>query len=340
MKLSVKLPNVTLDFPVYNASGSFEYGDYQWCDVKIEDIPILTLKTSKLMSMQSGEDRKNLINKNILNKNDISSISILNSVALQNPDINGIIKKIRTLRAKWSLPMFVSISATTVEEYVENARILSKEDIQGIEVNLSCPNLKSISKPTNENYKVRDFASDPVAIEDVFVAIKKVTTLPLYAKISPNVSDITVIAKAAERGGADVIVATNSYVGYRLDPITGAPVISKGTGGYSSPALFPLTLKSVFVIAKAVKIPIVAVGGISTTQDVIDALSVGATAVQIATAIGFDPNIFKKIKAELKIKLKELKINDINDLIGRNHKFKIEEMFPVTHSFEPKKWNK
>jgi dihydroorotate dehydrogenase (NAD+) catalytic subunit len=285
------------------------------------------------MSMQSGEKRQNLINKQIICKDNVSSISIINSVALQNPDINGVVKRIQELKSQHNIKMIASISADTIAEYVENARILSKEEIVGIEVNLSCPNIKSDS----DNPHVRNFATDPKAIEEVFAAIKKVTKIPLYAKISPNIDDITKIAIAAEKGGADVIVATNSYVGYRINPDTGAPIISKGTGGYSSPALFPLTLRSVFLISKVVKIPIVAVGGVSTTQDVIDALSVGATAVQIGTVIGFDPNIFNKIKTELPIKLKKMGINDINDLIGRAHKFKVEDIFPVTHSFKPKK---
>ena len=335
MKLSVKLTkDIELDFPIYNASGTFQYGEYQWCDVRVLDLPMLTLKTSKIMSMQTKEDKANLVNVDIPNKSDITTMSIINSVALQNPEIHEVAAEIRRLRKKYpNTKMVASISAYSVEEFVENARILEKEDIAGIEVNLSCPNIKAGS-----NEKIRNFATDPEAIYDVFKAIKKITNLPLFAKISPNIDDITKIAIAAEKGGADVIIATNSYVGYKIDPIEGKPIISKGMGGYSSPLLFPLTLRSVFLISKVVKIPVIAVGGVATAQNVIDALSVGASAVQIGTAIKFDPNIFKRLKKEVAEKLEKLGIDDINKIIGRSHKYKIEELFPITHSFVPKRW--
>ncbi len=304
----IKIPGLEFDKFVYNGSGSFEYGNYQWTDFAkqfyFEGMCAVTLKTSTIKSKISPESRSNLMYDN--------GTQIINSIGLQNPPIEGVIKKIREFNKKIKVPLIASASGDTIDEFIKNVEILSKENIAAIELNLSCPNVDKGGIT---------FGIDEQVVETLVKKCKKVSNKPLYVKLTPNITDISKIAIAAEKGGADAIVAINTLLGFMVNPLTGEPVVARGYGGYSGPGILPISLRAVHQIYKVVKIPIIGVGGISNAQDVIDMMSAGASVCQVVSSAKKDKHFFEKINANVLKLLKKLNIEDINDLIGRSHKY-------------------
>lgn len=315
MKTSVKIPGIELDFPAYNGSGSFEYGEYQWTEMDFKNLPVLVLKTSTIKSKITPEKRQNLMS--------TKGTQVFNSIGLQNPPIEGVVAKIKEFETKYNMPMIASASGDTPEEFAENVKILSEQNVCAVEINLSCPNVDKGGIT---------YGTDPKLVEEVVRKIKAATKKPIHVKLTPNVTNIVAIAKAAERGGADAIIAINTLLGFVCDPNTGKPVISRGYGGYSGPGIFPVALRAVHQIYKSVNIPIIGVGGITTTQDLIDMLSAGATAVQVVSATRENPGIFKQFREELPKRMEEMGVKDVNELIGRSHKFELEDLFPGSYT--------
>ena len=316
MNLKVTIPGVELKTPVYNGSGSFEYGDYQWTEMDFDALPVLVLKTSTIKSKITPEKRQNLMS--------TKGTQVINSIGLQNPPIEGVVKKIAEYKEKYNMPMIASGSGDSVPEFVENIRILAEQPgIHAVEINLSCPNVDKGGIT---------YGTDPKLVEEVIRAIKAEVSKPIHVKLTPNVTDITAIAKAAERGGADAIIAINTLLGFVCDPNTGEPVVARGYGGYSGQGILPVALRAVHQVYKAVSIPIIGVGGVSCTQDVIDMMSAGATAVQIVTATANNKGIFKQITEELPKRLEEMGLTDVNQLIGRSHKFALKDLFPGSYT--------
>lgn len=248
---------------------------------------------------------------------------VFNSIGLQNPPIEGVVAKIKEFKQKYQLPLVASASGDSIAEFIENVKILSEQAVEAVEINLSCPNVDKGGIT---------FGTDPQLVEELIRELKKVSKKPLYVKLTPNVTDIASIAKAAERGGADAIIAINTLLGFVCDPTTGEPVISRGYGGYSGPGIFPVALRAVHQIYKVVKIPIIGVGGITTTQDVVDMLSAGASAVQIVSAMQENPGIFKQLKKELPVRMAEIGVSDVSELTGRSHKFALKDLFPGSYT--------
>ena len=315
MKTSVKIPGIELDFPAYNGSGSFEYGEYQWTEMDFKNLPVLVLKTSTIKSKITPEKRQNLMS--------TKGTQVFNSIGLQNPPIEGVVAKIKEFETKYNMPMIASASGDTPEEFAENVKILSEQNVCAVEINLSCPNVDKGGIT---------YGTDPKLVEEVVRKIKAATKKPIHVKLTPNVTNIVAIAKAAERGGADAIIAINTLLGFVCDPNTGKPVISRGYGGYSGPGIFPVALRAVHQIYKSVNIPIIGVGGITTTQDLIDMLSAGATAVQVVSATRENPGIFKQFREELPKRMEEMGVKDVKELIGRSHKFELEDLFPGSYT--------
>ena len=316
MKTKVNLAGIELDFPLYNGSGSFEYGEYQWTKIDTDNIPVLVLKTNELKSKITPEKRSNLMN--------TKGTQIFNSIGLQNPPIEGVVEKIKEFGVKYNMPLIASASETSTERFAENARILSEQDeIVAVELNLSCPNVDKGGIT---------YGTDPKLVEEVVRAVKEKSKKPVFVKLTPNVTDIVSIGKAAERGGADAIIAINTLLGFVCDPETGKPVISRGYGGYSGPGIFPVALRAVHQLYKSVNIPIIGVGGVTTTQDFIDMLSAGASAVQIVSATRDNPGVFKQIREEMVERMEQMGVSDLNELIGRSHKFELEDLFPGSYT--------
>jgi dihydroorotate dehydrogenase (NAD+) catalytic subunit len=199
---------------------------------------------------------------------------MLNAIGLQNPGVDHVARVYAPQWATWDLPVIVNVAGDSVEEYVAVARRLDGvTGVAGLELNISCPNVESGLQ----------FGVDPVLAAEVTRAVRAATKLPLIVKLTPNVTDIVVIARAVEDAGADAVSAINTYVGMSIDVGRRRPVISRGSGGLSGPAIKPLALYAVWQVAAEVHIPVIGVGGIMTLNDALEFLLAGAAAVQLGT---------------------------------------------------------
>jgi dihydroorotate dehydrogenase (NAD+) catalytic subunit len=236
---------------------------------------------------------------------------ILNSMGLPNPGVDYFSSKITELN-KSGVPVIASFFASTLDEFVDSSLKLEKAGARALELNLSCPNV------TGEPGMC---ASDPLSTEYITKAVKSASKLPLFVKLSPNVTDIVPIAKAAEKGGADAITATNTLKGMAIDVDFKKPILSNITGGLSGSALKPVALRFVWEIFDSVNIPIIGCGGISTWKDAIEYLLAGSTALEIGTAVmtrGID--VFQEINDGISQYLIEHKFTGIKEIIGLAHK--------------------
>ncbi len=216
---------------------------------------------------------------------------MLNSIGLQNEGLEHFLKEDLPFLAKFDTPTIVNIAGETVEEYAELAKRLSKETmVKAIEVNISCPNVKQGGMA---------FGVDPGLTKQVISAVRNATKQPIIAKLTPNVTDITVIGRAAVEAGADALSAINTIVGMALDLETGKSRLGRETGGLSGPAIRPIAVRMVYELARAVKVPVIGIGGIMTGNDAVEFLLAGARAVQVGTANFVDTAAPLRILAEL-----------------------------------------
>ncbi|MGB4985524.1 MAG: dihydroorotate dehydrogenase [Erysipelotrichaceae bacterium] len=295
----INLCGVVLDNPIIPASGTFGFG-YEFAD--IYDINILGSFSFKGTTKEArfGNETPRIAE---------CSSGLINSVGLQNPGIDQVInEELPKARKVFKKPMMANISGFSVEDYVYCCEKIDKEEQVGfIEVNISCPNVHNGGM---------SFGTDPKVAAQITREVKKVTTKPVFIKLSPNVTNIVEIAKACEEAGADGISLINTLLGMRIDIKNRKPVVANTMGGFSGPAIFPVALRMVFQVSKAVKIPVIGIGGVSSSKDVIEMMMAGATAVQIGAANLVDPYICQKIIEELPQTMKEYGIEDLNDIIG------------------------
>ena len=237
---------------------------------------------------------------------------MINSVGLQNPGVDKVIsEELPKLAKVFNKPVMANVSGFSVEEYAYTCeRINACEQVGWIEVNVSCPNVHNGGM---------SFGTEPAAVEKVVKAVKSVTTKPIIIKLSPNVTDIVSIAKAAESAGADGISLINTLLGMRIDIKRRQPVIANKMGGFSGSAIFPVAVRMVYQVYDAVKIPIIGMGGVSTAKDVVEMMMAGATAVQVGAANLVDPYACKNIIEDLPNELAKLNVKDINEIIGGAH---------------------
>lgn len=297
VNISVNLCGIGLQNPIIPASGTFGYGK-EFCD--FYDINILGAISIKGTTKEPryGNPQPRIAE---------CYSGMINSVGLQNPGIDAVVgQQIPDLRKFYHQPIVANISGFSVDEYMECCRkIDSLADI--IEVNISCPNVHNGGM---------SFGTDPASAAMITKAVKSVTTKPVFVKLTPNVTDIVSIAKACEDAGADGLTLINTLLGMRIDIKRRKPVLTNKMGGFSGPAVFPIAVRMVYQVAKACSIPIIGCGGISTTDDVIEMMMAGATAVEIGTANLIEPMTCKTIIDKLPNRLSELGFNDINNIIG------------------------
>lgn len=236
-----------------------------------------------------------------------TNMGILNSVGLQNPGVDAFIKNEMPYMEGLGTNIIVNISGSTVEDYCYVAQRISETSAQMIELNISCPNVKAGGMA---------FGIDPKQVEIITKEVKKHCSKPLIVKLSPNVSDIAANARAAENGGADALSLINTLSGMAIDYRTRRPVLKNVTGGLSGPCVKPIALKMVHTVYKAVKVPIIGLGGIQSASDVIEFMLAGATAVQIGTANFYDPMIGEHICRDLTSLMTELRCDDVNEFTG------------------------
>ncbi|MBI5399363.1 dihydroorotate dehydrogenase [Candidatus Saganbacteria bacterium] len=297
--LELEFAGIKMKNPVMVASGTFGYGEEAANFVDLDKLGAIVTKTITLNS-QEGNPPPRICE---------TASGMLNSIGLQNKGIKDFIEQRLPFLAKFKTPVIANIAGETVKEFIELARILNKEPlVKGLEINISCPNV---------SHGGMFFCFDPKATFAVIEAIRKATSLPLIAKLSPNVTDIAMIAKEAEKAGADAISLINTLWGMAIDINTWKPKLGMPTGGLSGPAIKPVAIRQVWQVAKAVKIPVIGVGGIMTGDDAIEFFLAGATAVQVGTANFVDTQAPIRIVEEIKAYLAKNNLEDYKELIGK-----------------------
>ncbi|MBP3439645.1 MAG: dihydroorotate dehydrogenase [Tidjanibacter sp.] len=297
--MKVTLSGVTLDNPVIPASGCFGYG---YGMSEFYDINILGSISFKGTTREARYG-------NPLPRVAECSAGMINAVGLQNPGIDAVIsEELPKMREKFHKPIIANISGFSIDEYVECCRkIDSQEQVAIIELNVSCPNVHGGGM---------SFGTSPNSVAEVVRAVKKVITKPLYVKLTPNVTDIVAIAKAAEEAGADGICLINTMLGMRIDTRTRRPIIANKMGGFSGAAVFPVAVRMVYQVSKACSIPVIGCGGVETAADVIEMMMAGATAVEVGAANLRNPYACKEIIEALPKEMERLGIERLTDIIG------------------------
>lgn len=294
---AVTLCGVALDNPVIPASGTFGFGQ--------EFTPYYDINILGSLSFKGTTQEARFGNP--LPRIAECPDGMLNSVGLQNPGIDHVIaEELPALRKIFHKPIMANISGFSLEEYVECcARMDAEEQVAFLEVNISCPNVR---------HGGMAFGTSPEAAAEVTRAVKAVTKKPVIMKLSPNVADITEIARACEDAGADGLSLINTLLGMRIDLARRRPVLANVMGGYSGPGVFPVALRMVYQVTGAVKIPVVGMGGVSSARDVIEMMMAGATAVEVGAANLVDPYACKRIIEELPQVMAELGIRDLKEI--------------------------
>lgn len=296
MNLSVQIGKLTLQNPVTVASGTFGYG--------VEYAQLLDL--NQLGAVVVKGIRLNPVRGNPTPRTAEVTSGMLNAIGLQGPGVDGFIKKYWPFLKELKVPTIINIWGTTVEEYAEVAqRFDALGGVGALELNVSCPNIKEGGA---------QFGTDCNLLSQVVTACRKATSLPLITKLSPNVVNIAPYAKAAEEAGSDALAVTNSYPAMAIDIETRRPRLANVTGGLTGPCIKPIAIKLVWEAAKAVKIPIIGMGGIQNAADAIEFLMAGATAVAVGTANFYEPSTALRVIAGIQDFMQRKGIQDVSEI--------------------------
>jgi dihydroorotate dehydrogenase (NAD+) catalytic subunit len=298
MNLSVEVAGIRLKNPLIAASGTFGYGvEYQG----ILDLAILGGLVSKGLYL---EPRDGCPTPRIVE----TPSGLLNAIGLQGVGVRHFVKDVLPRLARQDTAVLVNVCGDTVDEYADVSRILDQaEGVAGLEINISCPNVKKGGMA---------FGSDPRMTHEVVAAVRKATRLPVIPKLSPNVTDITVFARAAEEAGADALSCINTLLGLAVDVETRRPRLGFGTGGLSGPAIRPIAVRMTWQVARAVKIPVLGIGGITSAEDALEFLLAGARAVQVGTANFVDPGIYERILGGIEDYMRRHRVEDLRSIVG------------------------
>lgn len=297
MGLAVEIAGLKLKNPVMVASGTFGYGEEYSPYIDLNRLGAIVTKGLSIKP-KLGNPTPRIIE---------TASGMLNAIGLQNVGIDAFIKDKLPFVRQFNVPVIANFFGNTLEEYGEAARMLSDGDgVHALEVNISCPNVK-------EGGIV--FGTDPKAAASVISLVRQSTKLPVIAKLSPNVTDITTMAKAVEEAGADAVSLINTLTGMAIDVKTRRPRLANITGGLSGPAIKPVAVRMVWQVVNAVKIPIIGIGGIMTAEDALEFIIAGATAVQVGTANFINPTATMDIIDGLDKYLVDNNISDIKELV-------------------------
>ncbi len=301
--LKVTLCGTEIDNPIIPASGTFGFG-YEFAE--LYDINMLGTFSFKGTTKEPrfGNPTPRIAE---------CPGGMINAVGLQNPGVEAVItNELPKLAKCFSKKVMANVSGFSVEDYVYTCKKLDAEEQVGwLEVNVSCPNVHGGGM---------SFGTSPEAAAEVTHAVKAVTTKPVIIKLSPNVTDIASIALACEEAGADGISLINTLLGMRLDLRTGKPIIANTMGGFSGPAIMPVALRMVYQVAKAVKIPVIGMGGVSCAEDVLEFMYAGATAVEVGAANLVEPYACKNIIEDLPRVMGKYGVKSLSEIIGKSFK--------------------
>ena len=296
-KMSVNLAGVTLKNPVMTASGTFGSGaEYsEFVDLNnlgavvtkgVANVPWPGNPTPRVAETTGG---------------------MLNAIGLQNPGIDLFCKRDIPFLKQYDTKIIVNVCGKSTEDYCEVVERLADEPVDLLEINVSCPNVKEGGIA---------FGQNPQALEAITKEVKKYAKQPIIMKLSPNVTDITEMAKAAESGGADILSLINTITGMKIDIYRRTFALANKTGGMSGPAVKPVAVRMVYQVAQAVSLPIIGMGGIATAEDALEFIMAGATAVSVGTANFFNPYATVEIAEGIEEFMKQQKVEDISQLIG------------------------
>ncbi|MBN8234377.1 dihydroorotate dehydrogenase [Halobacillus kuroshimensis] len=304
MNTMIQLPGLSLKNPIMPASGCFGFGREYARFYPLAELGAVIMKAA------TGEKRYGNPTPRVAE----STGGMLNAIGLQNPGVESIIQEeIPFLKAQ-QVPIIANVAGSTVEEYVEVAEKISAH-VDALELNISCPNVKEGGV---------QFGMDPVLAEDVTRRVVQVSRVPVYVKLSPNVSDIVVMAKAAERGGASGLSMINTLTAMRIDPSSRKPVLSNGTGGLSGAALKPVSIRMIHQVYPKVAIPIIGMGGIETAADIVEYLLAGASAVAVGSANFKNPLICRELVEQLPETLHHYGFQSVEEAVGGAHRESVE----------------
>ena len=297
MNTKVNLAGVTLKNPVMTASGTFGSGaEYaEFVDLNqlgavvtkgVSNVPWEGNPTPRIAETYGG---------------------MLNAVGLQNPGIGLFVERDIPFLTKYDTRIIVNVCGKTTEDYCEVVQRLSEQPVDMLEINISCPNVKEGGIA---------FGQDPKAVEDITKEVKKYAKQPVIMKLSPNVTDITEMAKAAEAGGADALSLINTITGMKIDIHRRAFALANKTGGLSGPAIHPIAVRMVYEAAHAVKIPIIGMGGISTPEDALEMVLAGASAISVGTANFHNPQATMEIVKGIRDYMEQYGVKEFTELVG------------------------
>ena len=298
MNTKVNFAGIEMKNPVTVASGTFGYGrEY----AEFFDLGKLGAVITKGTSLKpkSGNKPSRVCE---------TASGMLNSIGLQNPGVEYFANNDLPFLRKFDTKIIVNACGSSIDEYVELCKILNSLDIDGVELNLSCPNVKEGCMAFGNTYE---------GVKKVTSEVRKVLDKPLIVKLTPNVTDIAGIAKGVEDGGADAVSLINTLLAMKIDIYKRKPVLANNTGGLSGPAIKPVAVRMVYQVAQAVKIPIMGLGGIMTGEDAIEFMLAGATTVSIGAGNFIDPYTSVKVVDGIEEYMRKCNIDDINDIIGK-----------------------
>lgn len=298
INMTATIAGLKLKNPVIAASGTFGFGREFSEYIDLNKLGGISVKGLTLLPRQGNKPPRIAE----------TPAGILNSVGLQNPGVHAFIKKEIPFLRRFDIAVIANIAGSTVEEYCKMAEILSDADIDAIELNVSCPNVKEGGVA---------FGNSVAGISEITKRVRPLCKKPLIVKLTPNVTDIKEIALAAEGAGADAVSLINTVLGMAIDIHRRRPVLANNVGGLSGPAIKPIAVRMVYEAAKTVKIPVIGMGGISTGQDAIEFILAGASAVMVGTAGFVDPEACIKVSEGIECYLKKYGYGSLSDIIGK-----------------------
>ncbi len=296
--LGVTIAGIKMKTPVMTASGTFGFGLEYKDFVNLNKVGAVVVKGTTLLP-RSGNQGRRIAE---------TPAGMLNSIGLENPGVDEFLSTILPRLKDYDVPVIVNISGNTVEEYGELAARLNVADVAGVELNISCPNVKEGGIAFGTNC---DSASAVVK------QVKSNTDLPVIVKLSPNVTDIVAMAQSVEDAGADAISLINTLLGMSIDIHKWRPVLGNAVGGLSGPAVKPIAVRMVWQVARAVKVPVIGMGGIVTAEDAIEFMLAGASAVAVGTANFINPCAAQSVADGMKDYIKQRGLSHVSELVGK-----------------------
>lgn len=299
-RLNMELPGLHLKNPIMPASGCFGFGK------EYSEFYDLSLLGAIMIKATTLEPRFGNPTPRVAE----TSAGMLNAIGLQNPGLEKVMSEELPRLANYTVPIIANVAGSVEEDYIEVAKEISKApNVHALELNISCPNVKTGGIA---------FGTIPEVAKQLTRKVKEVSSVPVYVKLSPNVTNIVEMAKAVEDGGADGLTMINTLIGMRLDLKTAKPILANRTGGLSGPAIKPVAIRMIYEVSQAVQLPIIGMGGIESAEDVIEFFYAGASAVAVGTANFVDPYVCPTIIDELPEVLDRLGFEHISECRGRS----------------------